>query len=177
MKDRWAAGIPPRNFAWILRDQMAVSERPGGSARTHRRVRRTEELAWIKRAGFVRIISLLPSPHNLHAYAQAGLAIAHHPLPPEGTPGPRLDALFRVVDGCLARSEVILVHHEEVGDTVLGFVAGYLLWSGRLHERAVAITAAERLLSRSMGPWGVTLVTEAAGVPRAQKNPPDPSDG
>ena len=162
MKDRWAAGIQPRNFAWILRDQLAVSERPGGCARTHRRVRRHEELIWIKKAGFGRIISLLPSPHNLHAYTEAGLAFGHHPLPPEGTPGPRLEMLFGVIKTCLGRAEMVLVHHEEVGDTLLGVVAGYLLWSGRLKERAQAITAAETLLSKSMGPWGVTLVSESA---------------
>jgi len=40
VKGKWAAGIPPRNFTWIVKDQMAVSERPGGFAPHHRRVRR-----------------------------------------------------------------------------------------------------------------------------------------
>ena len=40
MKGKWAKGIEPRYFAWIIRDQLAVSERPGGYARNHRRVRR-----------------------------------------------------------------------------------------------------------------------------------------
>ena len=32
MRGRWAAGIVPRNFDWIIRDYLAVSERPGGYA-------------------------------------------------------------------------------------------------------------------------------------------------
>ena len=43
MKGKWARGIEPRYFAWIIKDQLAVSERPGGYARNHRRVRRQEE--------------------------------------------------------------------------------------------------------------------------------------
>ena len=33
VKGKWAQGIEPRNFAWIIKDQLAVSERPGGYAR------------------------------------------------------------------------------------------------------------------------------------------------
>ena len=29
MKGKWAAGIPPRNFTWVIKDHLAVSERPG----------------------------------------------------------------------------------------------------------------------------------------------------
>jgi hypothetical protein len=39
-KGKWAQGIPPRNFAWIMKDRLAVSERPGGYGANHRRVRR-----------------------------------------------------------------------------------------------------------------------------------------
>ena len=30
MKGKWAQGIQPRNFAWILKDKLAICERPGG---------------------------------------------------------------------------------------------------------------------------------------------------
>ena len=76
MKGKWAAGISPRNFAWIIKDRLAVSERPGGYARTHRRVRRQEEIIWIREQGFTRVISLLASPHNLHAYEELALDAA-----------------------------------------------------------------------------------------------------
>ena len=63
MKGKWAAGIPPRNFTWIIRDHLAVSERPGGFGVNHRRVRRTEEIIWLRVQGFGRVISLLPDWH------------------------------------------------------------------------------------------------------------------
>ena len=65
VKGKWAAGIPPRNFTWVIRDRLAVSERPGGFAPSHRRVRRQEEIIWLRVQGFTRVVSLLPSPHNL----------------------------------------------------------------------------------------------------------------
>ena len=40
MKGKWAQGIKPRNFAWIIRDRLAICERPGGYGVNHRRVRR-----------------------------------------------------------------------------------------------------------------------------------------
>jgi len=48
MKGKWAKGIPPRFFAWVIKDRLAVSERPGGYARNHRRVRRHEEILWLR---------------------------------------------------------------------------------------------------------------------------------
>ena len=88
MKGKWAAGIVPRNFAWIIKDRLAVSERPGGYARTHRPVRRQEEIIWIREQGFARVVSLLASPHNLHAYDELGVAWEHIPFrPPRRPPG------------------------------------------------------------------------------------------
>jgi hypothetical protein len=75
MRGRWAAGIVPRNFVWIIQDHLAVSERPGGQTSQHRKVRRQEEIIWLKSQGFTRVVSLLPSPHNLHAYDERGPAV------------------------------------------------------------------------------------------------------
>ena len=85
VKGKWAAGIPPRNFTWIIRDRLAVSERPGGFAPNHRRVRRQEEIIWLRVQGFTRVVSLLPSPHNLARLRGGGARL--RPLPP----GPRAD--------------------------------------------------------------------------------------
>ena len=88
MRGRWAAGIVPRNFCWIIRDTLAVSERPGGYAPNHRRVRRQEEILWLRAQGFTRVVSLLRSTHNLHAYDELGLEWS--PLPDAGrTDDPR----------------------------------------------------------------------------------------
>ena len=48
MRGKWAAGIEPRSFTWVYKGILAVSERPGGSTTVHRRVRRDEELLWLK---------------------------------------------------------------------------------------------------------------------------------
>ena len=59
VKGKWAQGIQPRNFAWILKDRLAVCERPGGYGANHRRVRRQEEIIWIREQGFTHVISLI----------------------------------------------------------------------------------------------------------------------
>ena len=84
MKGKWAAGIPPRNFTWVIKDRLAMSERPGGFAPNHRKVRRQEEIIWLQVQGFTRVVSLLPSSHNLQAYEEQAMASVHFPLPPSG---------------------------------------------------------------------------------------------
>ena len=39
LRGKWALGITPRNFTWIMKDKLAVCERPGGYGDNHRRVR------------------------------------------------------------------------------------------------------------------------------------------
>ena len=77
MKGKWANGIPPRNFTWVITDHLAVSERPGGFSVNHRRVRRQEEIIWLRVQGFTRVVSLLPSSHNLAAYDEGEIASSH----------------------------------------------------------------------------------------------------
>ena len=82
LRGRWAQGLQPRYFTWVIMDRLGAGERPGGFARNHRKVRRQEELIWLNVNGFTHIVSLLDSPHNLHAYDEAGLAYVHVPLGP-----------------------------------------------------------------------------------------------
>ncbi len=74
LRGRWALGIKPRHFTWILTDKLAICERPGGYGENHRRVRRQEEIIWIRENGFGCVISLIPAPHNLHNYDELGVA-------------------------------------------------------------------------------------------------------
>ena len=62
MKGKWARGITPRFFAWIIKGHLAVSERPGGYARNHRKVRRHEEILWLRGRGLHpgRVVAPLP---------------------------------------------------------------------------------------------------------------------
>ncbi|HUZ08562.1 MAG TPA: hypothetical protein VMU76_00110 [Acidimicrobiales bacterium] len=165
MKGKWAAGIPPRNFTWVIRDRLAVSERPGGFAPNHRRVRRQEEIIWLRVQGFTRVVSLLPSPHNLAAYDDEGLACAHHPLPPGADPRLALTACYRDLDETIAEGTKLLVHQDELGDRVMGVVAGYLVWSGRVASGPQAVALVEHLVGHRMGPVGRELVVAVESLP------------
>jgi len=168
VKGKWAAGIPPRNFTWIIRDRLAVSERPGGFAPNHRRVRRQEEIIWLRVQGFTRVVSLLPSPHNLHAYDDEGLAYAHYPLPPVADPRQALTDCYQDLERSLAEGMRILVHQDELGDRVMGVVGGFLIWSGRLPTGPQAVALMEHLVGHRMGSTGRQLVVVAAGLPPRQ---------
>lgn len=168
MKGKWAAGIPPKHFTWIIRDRLAVSERPGGFAPNHRRVRRQEEIIWLRVQGFARVISLLPSPHNLQAYDDEGLAWAHYPLLPASDPRDVLAECFRDLDRGLAAGERLLVHQDELGDRVMGVAAGFLVWSNRLTSAPQAIALVEHEVGHRMGPAGRELVARVGALPPRQ---------
>ncbi len=161
MKGKWAAGIPPRNFTWVIRDRLAMSERPGGFAPNHRKVRRQEEIIWLQVQGFTRVVSLLPSSHNLQAYEEKELASVHYPLPASGDVRTVLAEVYRDLHTRLANGERILVHQEELGDRVAGVIAGYLLWSDRLPSGPQATTVLEHMTGHPMGPAGREVVAWA----------------
>jgi hypothetical protein len=175
MKGKWAQGIRPRNFAWILKDRLAVCERPGGYGANHRRVRRQEEIIWIREQGFTRVVSLIPSPHNLHNYDELEVAWEHIPFGAHEEPARLLHRLYTYLAGQLEGGPgagedggggKILVHHDELGDRVAGAMAGYLVWSGVVPMPPQATSVVERLLQRQIGPYGRDLVAEAANLPR-----------
>ncbi|MGO8864152.1 MAG: hypothetical protein ACLQRH_25780 [Acidimicrobiales bacterium] len=166
MKGKWAAGIPPRNFTWVITDHLAISERPGGYAPNHRKVRRREEIIWLRNQGFGRVISLLPSPHNLAAYEDEGLAWAHYPLSKTGDPRAVLAECFKDIDHSLGAGLRILIHQDELGDRVMGVVAGYLVWSKRLHNQPQAVALVEHVCGHAMGEPGRELLAALEGPPR-----------
>ncbi|MGH9092574.1 MAG: hypothetical protein ACRDZR_14545 [Acidimicrobiales bacterium] len=168
MKGKWAAGIPPRNFAWIIRDRLAVSERPGGFSSSHRRVRRQEEIIWLRVQGFTRLVSLLPSPHNLAAYEEEGLACAHYPLPPAADPRAALGDAYLDLERSLGQGLRILVHQDELGARVMGAVAGFLVWSGRLPSGPQAVALVEHLVGHQMGSAGREVVVAVDHMPPRQ---------
>jgi hypothetical protein len=174
MRGKWAAGIKPRFFTWVIKDKLAVCERPGGYARNHRKVRRREEILWIKCQGFTRVISLLASPHNLHAYDQENVTWSHIPFGDNDDPAGVLPDLYDQLRTWLRDGERVLVHQEEVGDRLMGVVAGYLHWSGLIPEGAQAIAIVERLFGRQMGPEGREIVARVPGLPKPGRVAPTP---
>lgn len=172
MRGKWARGIEPRYFAWIIKGRLAVSERPGGYARNHRKVRRQEEILWLRSEEFTRVVSLLPSPHNLHAYDELGVRWSHLPFGPQDDPVVVLGELFPSLRTWMSQGERILVHQEELGDRLMGVMAGYLRWSGMVPSGPKSIAVVEKILCRQMGPAGRELV---ALVPLVRGAHPEPA--
>ncbi|MGI8663119.1 MAG: hypothetical protein ACR2LQ_07895 [Acidimicrobiales bacterium] len=166
MKGKWAQGIQPRNFSWVITDKIAVCERPGGYGANHRRVRRQEEIIWIREQGFTCVISLIPSPHNLHNYDELGVTWRHRPFAAADEPQRFLATFLPELRQMLADGGKILVHGDELGDRVSGVMAGFLLWNGMIDSGPRAISITERLVSRQMGPAAREMVTLASQLPK-----------
>jgi hypothetical protein len=165
MKGKWAQGIQPRNFSWVVKDKLAVCERPGGYGSNHRRVRRQEEIIWIREQGFDCVVSLIPSPHNLHNYDELGVTWRHRPFT-QGDDAQRFVAtFFPELRTMLSEGQKVLVHQDELGDRVSGLMAGFLLWSGMVESGPQAISITEQLVHRQLGPMARGLVTIAAELP------------
>ena len=165
VKGKWAQGIEPRNFAWVMKDRLAVCERPGGYGANHRRVRRQEEIIWVREQGFTCVVSIIPSPHNLHNYDELGVSWIHRPFGPHDEPRTHArPACTRSCGTCSAAGGKVLVHGEELGDRISGIVAGYLVWSGLVPSGPEATSLTERLLHRQIGPVGRELVAVAVSM-------------
>lgn len=172
-KGKWAQGIVPRNFAWIMKDRLAVSERPGGYGTNHRRVRRQEEIIWIREQGFTCVVSIIPAPHNLHNYDELGVTWRHRGFDNTDEPQAYLGRLYPELRQMLADNEKILMHADNLDDTVCGLLTGYIVWSGMVPRGPEAVTLMERLVKRQLGPYGRELVHLAARLPNASPSARD----
>ena len=164
VKGKWAQGIEPRNFRWVMKGSFAVCERPGGYGANHRRVRRQEEIIWVREQGFSPVISIIPSPANLHNYDELGVTWLHRPYGNHDDHQVYLAALYPELRDLLAGGSQVLLHGEELGDRISGIIAGYLAWSGLVPAGPEAISFTERLLQRQLGPLGRELVTVALNL-------------
>lgn len=162
MKGKWAQGIVPRHFAWILQDKLAICERPGGYGDNHRKVRRQEEIIWLREQGFDPVISVINSPHNLHAYDELGLKWEHAPFKPNQEPDEFLRRIYPRLRTLLTQGNKVVVHDEELSDRLAGTIAGYLVWAGLVPEVHRAVAMIERLLERQLGAKARTMVSAAA---------------
>ncbi|MGB2757597.1 MAG: hypothetical protein WBD02_08050 [Acidimicrobiia bacterium] len=159
MKGRWAQGLEPRNFLWVIQGRLAASERPGGYSRSHRKVRRAEELVWLHQQGFTRVISLLESPHNLQAYRDANIAYVQVPLLHKDDLTSSLKAIYDCIGAYLADPrEKLLMHHEEFGERLVGVLGGLLLYLGMVDAPTHAIQLIERLTKRELGAEGREII-------------------
>lgn len=164
MKGKWSRGIEPRNFCWIIKDAFAVCERPGGYTANHRRVRRHEEIIWIREHGFHRVVSLMGSPHNLHAYTELGVTGVHVPFGAHDDPRDVLGTLYPQMRQWHAAGERVLLHQDEVSDRLEGVLGGYLLYGGLLQSGPQAIAVIEQIMARQLGPQGRELIALASAM-------------
>ena len=157
MKGKWAAGHQPAQLHVGDRDRFAVSERPVAS---ERRIARcvVKGAAVAERAGLRADHLAAPG-----AVEPPGVRRARAPLRPPSDPDsrrprPALRECYFDVDKALSAGKKVLLHGDELGDRVMGVVAGYLSWSGRIAQGPASISAVEHLFERSMGPDGREIV-------------------
>lgn len=153
-----ATGLKPREFVWVIQNRLAASERIGGHGFQHRRVRREEEITWLRSSGITHVVSLLVGNQNLASYEEAGLATRHEPLETEfGSED--IDRIFAAIEAALEDpAAVVLVHRDYLDDTVAGILAGYLVHSGLLDDQILAAAVVQEIIGRPIGPEGRALI-------------------
>jgi hypothetical protein len=161
LRGKWALGITPRNFTWIMKDKLAVCERPGGYGENHRRVRRQEEIIWLRENGFGCLISIIPAPHNLHNYDELGLAYRHRPFTGIDDLGDWLKAFYVELHELIESGAKVIVHNEPVDDRLIGIMGGYIRWSGLVDDPSQAITITERIAGRMLDPFAREVILMA----------------
>ena len=158
LRGKWALGITPRNFTWIIKDRVAICERPGGYGDNHRRVRRQEEIIWLRENHFDFVVSIIAAPPNLHAYDELHMPFRHRPL----SGADDLDAWLRVfyteLRDLINKEAKIVIHAEEVGDRLVGIMGGYIRWSQMLEDSSQAIQITEHISGRQLDTWSRELI-------------------
>lgn len=157
LRGKWALGITPRHFTWILKDKLAICERPGGYGDNHRRVRRQEEIIWIRENAFNYAISIIQAPHNLHNYEELNLPYRHRPFNADDRDS-WLCSFYTELDDLLGAGNKLVVHGEELGDRIVGIMGGYIRWAGLVDDDTKAIEITERLTGRQLDPWARDVV-------------------
>lgn len=156
-------GLEPRGFTWVISRRLAVSERIGGYGFQHRRVRREEEITWLKHAGITAVLSLLEGNQNIAAYEAAGIEAFNEwlaELEPES-----VRRVFRSMSKISSKpGTVLLVHRDIIDDAVAGVLAGYLVHSGRISDPIVATALVQEILKRPLGPEARAIIPQSAGA-------------
>ncbi len=156
-------GLEPRAFTWVIKGRLAVCERIGGYGIQHRRVRREEEITWLRaEASINTVVTLLAGGQNVANYQEAGFTVYHEPLVGEYEQED-VERVFATLDAALLKPDnVVLVHRDLVDDTMAGLLAGYLVHSKLVTDPILAIAVIQEILGRPLGPEGRALVPVGA---------------
>ena len=137
-----------------------MCERPGGYGDNHRRVRRQEEIIWIRENGFGCLVSIISAPHNLHNYDEMGVTYLHHPYSPDNVDD-WAKGLFNELKTLLGKKTKVIVHGDEVGDRIMGAMGAFIRWAGLVEEPTEAILVAEKLAGHQLDPAARSLILRA----------------
>ena len=152
------AGLKPNDFHWIIEGKLAVSECIGGGGLTPRKIRREEEIQWLKSQGINAIFSLLDTDFNLQNYQEVGFRTYHYPLSEE-VPSESLDIIFEAVkEALLDKERKLLIHREYLDEEVPGILAGYLIYSKLLDDPILSRTILEKILEKPLSPKAIALI-------------------
>lgn len=162
LRGKWAQGIQPRDFLWILKDQLAVCERLGGRGSSHRPIRRQEEIVWVLNSEIDLTISLIPGTHNLDAYKKLGLPHRHWPVVDGEDPTLNLPKIYEQMGLAIEADKTMLMHRISLDDTVMGFIGGFLIWGGYLDNATDTTVMVERLFSKQVGSRGRVIINTIA---------------
>ncbi|HLA67527.1 MAG TPA: hypothetical protein VJP05_08610 [Acidimicrobiia bacterium] len=156
-------GLEPRAFTWVIARRLAVAERIGGYGFQHRRIRREEEIAWLRHVGVNTVLTLLDGNQNLAAYEAAGMRAFSEPLPELEVDG--VARVSRTISRILAVPKtVLLVHRDVVDDSVAGVLAAYLVHSKRVVDPIMATALVQEILKRPLGPEARAVIPGATGA-------------
>jgi hypothetical protein len=147
-----------------MKDKLAICERPGGYGDNHRRVRRQEEIIWLRENGFGCLISIIPAPHNLHNYDELSLPYRHRPFTGLDDLGEWLRGFYVELNDLLGSGVKVIVHSEHLDDRIVGIMGGYIRWSGMVDDPSQAITVIERIAGRPLDPFGRDVMLMAADL-------------
>lgn len=152
------AGLKPNNFHWIIEGKLAVSECIGGGGMTPRKIRREEEVHWLKGSGINSIFSLLDTDFNLKNYQEVGFRTYHYPLT-DDIPEESLLVIFEAIKEALSdKDRKLLIHREYLDEEVPGILAGYLIYSKLLDDPILARTILEKILGKPLSPKAIALI-------------------
>ncbi|MEZ5270278.1 MAG: hypothetical protein R2789_17600 [Microthrixaceae bacterium] len=88
----------------------------------------------------------------------------HWPYPGTDEIGRYLTESYTNLAVMLGEHRKLLLHGDEISERLLGFLAGYLVFTGMVPESPKAISLIENITSRQLGADGRRVVSEALKV-------------